>query len=166
MRCPACSAETKVTDSRPLSDSQRIRRTRKCKGCGGNFKTVEKAMLPQVTDASGETGDFDILRVSRDLVWAFEGLPDTAPELESGWQELQHLLFRECLQKSIDHVKLASLVIEALEQVNDIAAKRYAAKYFHLDAGAARQPKKAQKTRAMQRDLFPDNNFGNGGDKS
>ena len=42
MRCPFCShTESKVIDSRPTDDGERIRRRRECLGCSKRFTTYE-----------------------------------------------------------------------------------------------------------------------------
>ena len=42
MKCPYCGAEeSKVIDSRPTEDSERIRRRRECLNCHMRFKTYE-----------------------------------------------------------------------------------------------------------------------------
>ena len=42
MKCPFCSCEeSKVIDSRPTDEGERIRRRRECTGCGKRFTTYE-----------------------------------------------------------------------------------------------------------------------------
>lgn len=42
MKCPFCSfEESKVIDSRPTDEGQRIRRRRECLSCGKRFTTYE-----------------------------------------------------------------------------------------------------------------------------
>ena len=42
MKCPFCSyTESKVVDSRPAEDSEKIRRRRECLSCGKRFTTYE-----------------------------------------------------------------------------------------------------------------------------
>ena len=42
MKCPYCGyEESKVIDSRPADDGERIRRRRECLGCGKRFTTHE-----------------------------------------------------------------------------------------------------------------------------
>ena len=42
MKCPFCSCEeSKVIDSRPTDEGERIRRRRECIGCGKRFTTYE-----------------------------------------------------------------------------------------------------------------------------
>ena len=43
MRCPFCNQDnTKVVDSRPVEDTNAIRRRRMCESCGKRFTTYEK----------------------------------------------------------------------------------------------------------------------------
>ena len=43
MRCPFCNQDnTRVVDSRPIEDSNAIRRRRMCDVCGRRFTTYEK----------------------------------------------------------------------------------------------------------------------------
>ena len=46
MHCPYCSySDTKVIDSRLISDGLQIRRRRECPDCGERFTTFESAEL-------------------------------------------------------------------------------------------------------------------------
>ena len=43
MRCPFCGQDnTRVVDSRPVEDTNSIRRRRMCESCGKRFTTYEK----------------------------------------------------------------------------------------------------------------------------
>lgn len=43
MRCPFCNQDnSKVVDSRPVEDTNSIRRRRMCESCGKRFTTYEK----------------------------------------------------------------------------------------------------------------------------
>jgi transcriptional repressor NrdR len=62
MRCPYCTSDNiRVTDSRPVEESNAIRRRRACDGCGRRFTTYEKTeTLPLIVikkDFSRETYD-------------------------------------------------------------------------------------------------------------
>ena len=46
MKCPYCGAEeSKVIDSRPTEDSERIRRRRECLSCHMRFTTYELSLI-------------------------------------------------------------------------------------------------------------------------
>ena len=66
MKCPFCSfEESKVIDSRPTDEGQRIRRRRECLSCGKRFTTYESIeSLPIIVikkDKSRETFNRDKL---------------------------------------------------------------------------------------------------------
>ena len=49
MKCPYCGdEESKVIDSRPTEDGERIRRRRECLGCGKRFTTYEAVERPML----------------------------------------------------------------------------------------------------------------------
>ena len=49
MKCPFCGfEESKVIDSRPTDEGQRIRRRRECLECGKRFTTYERIESPIV----------------------------------------------------------------------------------------------------------------------
>ena len=49
MRCPFCNQDnTRVVDSRPIEDSNAIRRRRMCDVCGRRFTTYEKEIPSSV----------------------------------------------------------------------------------------------------------------------
>ena len=47
MKCPFCNQDnTRVVDSRPVDDTNSIRRRRLCDACGRRFTTYEKVESP------------------------------------------------------------------------------------------------------------------------
>lgn len=63
MKCPYCGAEeSKVIDSRPTEDSERIRRRRECLNCHMRFTTYEVVetvpliVIKRITPVSRSTG--------------------------------------------------------------------------------------------------------------
>ena len=62
MRCPFCFAEeTKVIDSRLVSDGYQVRRRRECEKCHERFTTFETAELvvPKIIKNDGSREPFD-----------------------------------------------------------------------------------------------------------
>ena len=54
MRCPACHHEdTKVTDSRLVSEGMAIRRRRECLECGFRFSTYEEVEILNLSIIGG-----------------------------------------------------------------------------------------------------------------
>ena len=62
MRCPNCSNDdTKVLDSRPISDGMAIRRRRECLQCKRRFTTYERVeeLYPLIVKKDGRRETFD-----------------------------------------------------------------------------------------------------------
>ena len=56
MKCPFCGGfDSKVVDSRPTEDGERIRRRRECVGCGKRFTTFEVVEIKIVSIADNIT---------------------------------------------------------------------------------------------------------------
>ena len=56
MKCPYCGAEeSKVIDSRPTEDSERIRRRRECLSCHMRFTTYEVVETVPVSRSTGRS---------------------------------------------------------------------------------------------------------------
>ncbi len=75
MQCPVCKhSETKVIDSRPVSDGSSIRRRRECESCGHRVTTYERYEVPSlfVIKKNGAREPFDRAKVLRGLVRACE----------------------------------------------------------------------------------------------
>lgn len=47
MRCPFCSGQTRVLDSRPNEEDPEVRRRRKCYDCLESFTTYERVEKPE-----------------------------------------------------------------------------------------------------------------------
>lgn len=85
MICPACSAETKVVESRPAESGAAVRRRRECLGCGERFTSFERrAHEPAwVLKRSGERRAFDAAKLRAALGRAAHKRPVTPAELDA-----------------------------------------------------------------------------------
>ena len=62
MICPFCTnKETKVIDSRLVSEGSQIKRRRECTKCGERFSTYEEAdlVMPRIIKSNGRREPFD-----------------------------------------------------------------------------------------------------------
>ena len=92
MKCPFCSfEESKVIDSRPTDEGQRIRRRRECLSCGKRFTTYEIIeSLPIIVikkDKSRETFNRDKLMTG--LLRACEKRPVSIDTLDNMIDEIE-----------------------------------------------------------------------------
>ena len=95
MKCPYCGfVESRVIDSRPTDEGERIRRRRECLKCGKRFTTYEVIEnVPIVVikkDKSRET--FDRSKLLNGLLRACEKRPVSMDTLERIVDEIENLL--------------------------------------------------------------------------
>lgn len=131
MKCPYCGyAESKVIDSRPADDGERIRRRRECLGCNKRFTThevIETVPLIVVKrDKSRET--FDRNKLTAGILRACEKRPvsiDSIEEIVSDIEtKLQNSLDREVTSKAI-----GEYVMEHLKNLDEVSYVRFASVY-------------------------------------
>lgn len=128
MRCPNCgSMESKVIDSRPVTEGNSIRRRRECLDCQKRFTTFEMIETVQiiVIKKSGAKELFDKQKLLAGVLKATQKRPVDAValvnEIES---ELQNTLCNE-----ITSTKLGELVMKKLKACDEVAYVRFASVY-------------------------------------
>ena len=131
MKCPFCSfEESKVIDSRPTDEGQRIRRRRECLSCGKRFTTYEIIeSLPIIVikkDKSRETFNRDKLMTG--LLRACEKRPVSIDTLENMIDEIETTL-QNSLDREVSSEKIGQLVMEKLKKIDEVAYVRFASVY-------------------------------------
>lgn len=131
MKCPYCGyEESKVIDSRPADDGERIRRRRECLGCGKRFTTHEVIeTVPIIVvkrDKSREVFDRNkllsgILRACEKRKVSIEQIEKMVDDIE---MKLQNSLDREVTSKYI-----GELAMEELKKVDEVSYVRFASVY-------------------------------------
>ncbi len=130
MKCPFCSfEESKVIDSRPTDEGQRIRR-RECLSCGKRFTTYEIIeSLPIIVikkDKSRETFNRDKLMTG--LLRACEKRPVSIDTLDNMIDEIETTL-QNSLDREVSSEKIGQLVMEKLKKIDEVAYVRFASVY-------------------------------------
>ena len=131
MKCPFCSfEESKVIDSRPTDEGQRIRRRRECLSCGKRFTTYEIIeSLPRIVikkDKSRETFNRDKLMTG--LLRACEKRPVSIDTLDNMIDEIETTL-QNSLDREVSSEKIGQLVMEKLKKIDEVAYVRFASVY-------------------------------------
>lgn len=131
MKCPYCGyEESKVMDSRPADDGERIRRRRECLGCGKRFTTHEVIeTVPIIVvkrDRSREVFDRNkllsgILRACEKRKVSIEQIEKMVDDIE---MKLQNSLDREVTSQFI-----GELAMEELKKVDEVSYVRFASVY-------------------------------------
>ncbi len=131
MKCPFCSfEESKVIDSRPTDEGQRIRRRRECLSCGKRFTTYEIIeSLPIIVikkDKSRETFNRD--KLMKGLLRACEKRPVSIDTLDNMIDEIETTL-QNSLDREVSSEKIGQLVMEKLKKIDEVAYVRFASVY-------------------------------------
>ncbi|MEM6775984.1 MAG: transcriptional regulator NrdR, partial [Pseudomonadota bacterium] len=90
MHCPFCNAfDTKVIDSRLVSDGTQVRRRRECLTCHERFTTYEAAelLMPRVIKQNGSREPFDEEKLRAGFLRALEKRPVSVETIEA---EISH----------------------------------------------------------------------------
>ena len=132
MKCPFCSfEESKVIDSRPTDEGQRIRRRRECLSCGKRFTTYEIIeSLPIIVikkDKSRETFNRDKLMTG--LLRACEKRPVSIDTLDNMIDEIETTL-QNSLDREVSSEKIGQLVMEKLKKIDEVALASFSAFLF------------------------------------
>ena len=131
MKCPFCGYyESKVIDSRPTDEGERIRRRRECLGCGKRFTTYEIIeTLPLVVakrDKSREA--FDRNKLLNGMLRACEKRPITFEMLNKAVDEIESML-QNTLEREVPSHKIGELAMEKLKDIDQVAYVRFASVY-------------------------------------
>ncbi len=85
MHCPFCAdKDTRVVDSRLVTEGDQVRRRRECSACRERFTTYEKAelALPRVIKRDGSRVPFDEQRLRGGMLRALEKRPVESERVE------------------------------------------------------------------------------------
>lgn len=131
MKCVRCNHEdTKVIESREVSEGIATRRRRECGGCSNRFTTYERIEQPQVVVVKndGNRELFSREKLLKGLQRATEKTPVTTVDLEllvaNIERELQAMSDSEIASKMI-----GEMVMEGLAKLNEVAYVRFASVY-------------------------------------
>ena len=131
MKCPYCSfEESKVIDSRPTDEGERIRRRRECMSCGKRFTTYEIIeSVPIVVvkkDKSREVFDRD--KLFNGMMRACEKRPVSVDVIEKAIDEIEAEL-QNSLDREVTSVKIGEYVMDKLKDIDEVAYVRFASVY-------------------------------------
>ncbi len=131
MKCPYCGfEESKVIDSRPTDEGERIRRRRECLNCSKRFTTYEIIeSLPIIVikkDKSREV--FDREKLLNGLLRASEKRPVSIDDLDRLVDDIEATLHNS-LDREVSSVKIGELAMEKLRKIDEVAYVRFASVY-------------------------------------
>ena len=128
MRCPFCAyGESKVIDSRPTDDGEKIRKRRECIKCQKRFTTFEaiETIPLYVVKKDNTREQFSRDKVMRGLMRACEKRPVSIESMEKIADNIESTIANS-LEKEITTVYIGELVMDQLKDIDDVAYVRYA----------------------------------------
>ncbi|MFS1703880.1 transcriptional regulator NrdR [Alteromonas sp. AMM-1] len=131
MHCPFCSAEeTKVIDSRLVSEGHQVRRRRECAECHERFTTFESAelVMPRVIKRDGTREPFNEDKLRAGLQRALEKRPVSTEKVEQCILKLKSTL-RATGEREVESKLLGNLIMDALKELDKVAYVRFASVY-------------------------------------
>lgn len=131
MKCPYCGfEESKVIDSRPADEGERIRRRRECLKCGKRFTTHEVIeTVPIVVvkrDKSREV--FDRNKLTAGILRACEKRPVSIEQIEKMVDSIETQL-QSSLDREVTSMMIGELTMDQLKNVDEVAYVRFASVY-------------------------------------
>lgn len=134
MKCPFCAfEESKVIDSRPTDEGERIRRRRECVKCGKRFTTYEIIESVPIfvikKDKSREA--FDRNKLLGGMMRACEKRQVTIETLEKAVDEIEANL-QNSLDREVTSIHIGELAMDKLKDIDEVAYVRFASVYRHF----------------------------------
>ena len=122
MKCPFCNQDnTRVVDSRPVEDTNSIRRRRLCDVCGRRFTlTVIKK------DQNRE--QYDRSKIQSGILRACYKRPISIDKVEEMMDAIEGEIFNT-EEKEISSNKIGEIVMEHLKELDAVAYVRFASVY-------------------------------------
>ncbi|MEZ7819232.1 MAG: transcriptional repressor NrdR [Candidatus Azotimanducaceae bacterium] len=131
MHCPFCSAEdTKVIDSRLVTDGEAVRRRRECLTCGERYTTFETAelVMPHLIKRDGRREPFDEDKLRYGLSKALEKRPVSVDEIETSLNHIKHRM-RSTGERELPSLQVGEEVMTELRALDPVAYVRFASVY-------------------------------------
>ncbi|MDO4307255.1 MAG: transcriptional regulator NrdR [Eubacteriales bacterium] len=131
MRCPFCNQDnTKVVDSRPVEDTNSIRRRRMCDACGKRFTTYEKVeTIPlSVIKKDQNREQYDRTKLQAGILRACYKRPIPIEKVEAMIDSIEGVIFNT-EEREIPSTRIGEVVMEHLKDLDAVAYVRFASVY-------------------------------------
>jgi len=131
MYCPFCrETDTKVIDSRLVSDGHQIRRRRECTTCSERFTTFESAelVMPRIIKRDGSREPFNEDKMRNGFLRALEKRPVSVEQIELSINKVKSQM-RATGEREIASELLGNFIMEQLKELDKVAYVRFASVY-------------------------------------
>lgn len=135
MYCPFCTAnDTKVIDSRLVSDGHQVRRRRECLACHERYTTFESAelVMPRIIKRDGTREPFNEEKMRSGITRALEKRPVSTEQVEKAINKLKSQI-RATGEREITSEMLGNLLMEQLKELDKVAYLRFASVYLSFE---------------------------------
>ena len=120
MRCPFCNQDnSKVVDSRPVEDTNSIRRRRMCESCGKRFTTYEKVeTIPLSVIKKDQTREqYDRAKIQDGILRACYKRPIPIEKIEMTMDSIEGDIF-DSADREIASTRIGEIVMEHLKDLD------------------------------------------------
>ena len=131
MKCPFCGGDnTRVVDSRPVEDTNSIRRRRMCESCGQRFTTYEKVETIPLTVIKKDQNreQYNRSKIQDGILRACYKRPIPVTEIEELIDSIEGDIFVQA-DKEISSSRIGEIVMEHLQSLDAVAYVRFASVY-------------------------------------
>lgn len=131
MKCPFCGeVDSRVIDSRPTDDGEKIRRRRECLRCRKRFTTYEivETVPVMVIKKDHSRQAFDRQKLLGGMLRACEKRQVSYQTLEAAVDEIEQQLMNS-YDREVTSMQIGELAMSQLKKIDDVAYVRFASVY-------------------------------------
>lgn len=130
MKCPYCgSSDNRVSDSRPVEETNSIRRRRICDECNKRFTTFEKVESTHMIIKKDDTREqYERSKIESGVLRACYKRPVSAAQIQNLVDEVE----KEVIYQEVNEIpssKVGEMVMEKLQVLDPVAYVRFASVY-------------------------------------
>ncbi len=131
MKCPFCGyEESKVIDSRPTDEGEKIRRRRECISCTKRFTTYEiiESVPIVVVKKDKSRQAFDRVKLFNGMLRACEKRPVSIEQIDRIVSDIEAEL-QNSLDREVTSIHIGELAMDKLKALDEVAYVRFASVY-------------------------------------
>lgn len=131
MKCPFCGyEESKVIDSRPTDEGEKIRRRRECISCAKRFTTYEiiESVPIVVVKKDKSRQAFDRVKLFNGMLRACEKRPVSIEQIDRIVSDIEAEL-QNSLDREVTSIHIGELAMDKLKALDEVAYVRFASVY-------------------------------------
>ena len=131
MRCPFCNQDnTRVVDSRPVEETNSIRRRRMCDECGKRFTTYERVeTIPLIVIKKDQTREeYDRQKIEAGVLRACYKRPISVETIKTMIDSIETEIFN-MEEREIPSSRIGEMVMEHLKKTDAVAYVRFESVY-------------------------------------